>query len=275
MTSPTTIVGADMPIQTDRALTVDHVYKVFSDTQPPVLEDINLSVQHGEFLAIVGPSGCGKTTLLRIIQNLEFATSGEVKTLAPAGHSPRMSYVFQRASLLPWYSVRTNVAFGLTLDSGKGIYASRKERDAAVDELLELTGLTKYANFYPDQISGGMQQRVNVARALAVRPDVLLLDEPFSALDALTREKLQIDVSSILAQVGTTCVLVTHDIREAVFLSDRIAVMAANPGRIREIVPIPFERPRTVEFQHSPELAVEERKLWGMLHGSRSSADHE
>lgn len=266
MTSPTTVAGSNMSMQTEHALRVANVYKVFGDTQP-VLEDITLSVHHGEFLTIVGPSGCGKTTLLRIIQNLDFATLGEVNTWARAGHSPRMSYVFQRASLLPWYTVRTNVAFGLTLKSGKGIYESTKKRDAAVDELLELTGLTKYADFYPDQISGGMQQRVNVARALAVRPDVLLLDEPFSALDALTREKLQIDVSSILGQIGTTCVLVTHDIREAVFMSDRIAVMAAHPGRIQEIVPIAFERPRTVEFQHSPELAVEERKLWRMLHG--------
>lgn len=248
------------------ALRIEDVNKSFGGTQQ-VLKNINLSVDHGEFLTIIGASGCGKTTLLRIIQGLESATSGQVITGSAEGRSPRMSYVFQRASLLPWYSVRANVAFGLMLRSGSDIYESKAVRDAAVDDLLELTGLTRYADFYPDQISGGMQQRVNVARALAVRPDVLLLDEPFSALDALTREKLQIDISTILGQIGATCVLVTHDIREAVFLSDRIAVMGSQPGIVRDIVPISFPRPRTAEFQHSAELAIEERKLWQMLHG--------
>jgi ABC-type nitrate/sulfonate/bicarbonate transport system ATPase subunit len=260
-----TIERSASPAQTQHALTLRNIGKVFG-SNAPVLEDVSLDVKHGEFVAIVGPSGCGKTTLLRIIQGLDFATSGSVDVRVKTGHGPRMSYVFQRASLLPWYSVRNNVSFGLTLQSGKDIYDSRKERDKAVDELLSLTGLTKYADFYPDQISGGMQQRVNVARALAVRPDVLLLDEPFSALDALTREKLQIDVSAILTQIGTTAVLVTHDIREAVFLSDRIAVMGSHPGRIEEVVDIAFERPRTGEFQHSPELTIVERKVWHSLH---------
>lgn len=252
-------------ILTNPALTLTGVCKTFGDNAP-VLDNVSLTVEQGEFLAIVGPSGCGKTTLLRIIQGLDTATSGTVRNQTHYGTSPRMSYVFQRASLLPWYTVRDNVAFGLTLAAGKKIYDSKRDRDHAVDELLELTGLTRYASFYPDQISGGMQQRVNVARALAVRPDVLLLDEPFSALDALTREKLQIDVSQILARIGTTGVLVTHDIREAVFLSDRIAVMAAHPGTIREIISVEADRPRTEEFQHSPELATQERRIWRMLH---------
>lgn len=250
---------------TTPALTLTDIGKTFG-TNAPVLDGVSLTVEQGEFLAIVGPSGCGKTTLLRIIQGLDVATTGTVVNQTGSGTTPRMSYVFQRASLLPWYNVRANVAFGLTLAAGRHIYASKSERDNAVDELLELTGLSRYASFYPDQISGGMQQRVNVARALAVRPDVLLLDEPFSALDALTREKLQIDVSQILSRVGTTGVLVTHDIREAVFLSDRIAVMSAHPGTIREIVPVTAERPRTEEYQHSPELATEERRIWRMLH---------
>lgn len=248
------------------ALSIRGVDKTFG-TGAPVLSGIDLTVDHGEFVAIIGPSGCGKTTLLRIIQGLETASAGEVDAHTPDGRIPRMSYVFQRASLLPWYTVRDNVSFGVTLRSGKEVYASKKEREVAIDELLELTGLTRYADFYPDQISGGMQQRVNVARALAVRPDVLLLDEPFSALDALTREKLQIDVSGILEQVGTTGVLVTHDIRESIFLSDRIVVLAAHPGRVREIVPVLFDRPRTAEFQHGPELAKLERQIWQMLHG--------
>lgn len=261
-----TIPNTDHRSSCDYALSIRGINKTFM-ADSPVLSDVSLDVNHGEFVAIVGPSGCGKTTLLRIIQGLETATSGQVLTNSPKGGTPRMSYVFQRASLLPWYSVRDNVAFGVTLNSGKDIYASKSDRDQAIDELLELTGLTKYAGFYPHQISGGMQQRVNVARALAVRPDVLLLDEPFSALDALTREKLQIDVAEILSQLGTTGILVTHDIREAVFLSGRIVVLAAHPGRVREIVQIPFDRPRTAEFQHSADLVKLERHIWQMLHG--------
>lgn len=265
MTSPT-LNRTESVTTNDHALSVQNVHKTFGNGAP-VLRDISITVDHQEFLTLVGPSGCGKTTLLRIIQGLEVASSGEVDTNASDGDTLRMSYVFQQASLLPWYTVRDNVAFGVTLRAGRNIYSSKKIRDEAVDELLELTGLSAYSTYYPDQISGGMQQRANVARALAVRPDVLLLDEPFSALDALTREKLQIDVARILEQVGTTGILVTHDIREAVFLSDRIVVLGAHPGRIQKIVPVPFERPRTAEFQHGPELARLEREIWEMLHG--------
>lgn len=263
MTAFAAQTGAD-----HNALTIDSVTKSFGVGSTPVLEGVNLAVGQGDFIAVVGPSGCGKTTLLRIIQGLETATSGDVTTAEhEGGTAPRMSYVFQRASLLPWYSVRQNVSFGVTLTAGKHIYPTKARRDAAIDELLELTGLTRYAEYLPSQISGGMQQRVNLARALAVRPDVLLLDEPFSALDALTREKLQIDVAQILSALGTTAVLVTHDIREAVFLSDRVAIMAAHPGRIREFVEVDAARPRTVEFQHSTELAEWERDIWHKLHG--------
>jgi NitT/TauT family transport system ATP-binding protein len=168
----------------EQALVIDAVTKSFGAEVPPVLDKVSLQVRSGEFVAIVGPSGCGKTTLLRIIQGLETASSGAVTSTTGVGaRRPTMSFVFQRASLLPWYTVRKNVAFGVTLAAGKSIYASKAAKEAAVDELLELTGLSRYAQYYPAQISGGMQQRANVARALAVRPDVLLLDEPFSALD--------------------------------------------------------------------------------------------
>ncbi|QIK74730.1 ABC transporter ATP-binding protein [Nocardioides piscis] len=250
------------------ALVIDNVDKVFDPAKQAVLKSVSLSVQAGEFLAIVGPSGCGKTTLLRIIQGLDTATSGQVSLPTQSGKSPRLSYVFQRSSLLPWYTVRKNVAFGLSLRSGRDIYDSRSARDRAVDELLELTGLSQYADYLPSQISGGMQQRANVARALAVRPDVLLLDEPFSALDALTRERLQIDVASILSSIRTTAVLVTHDIRESVFMADRVAIMSAHPGMVKQIVDIDQPRPRTEEFQHSPQLAEIERFIWGCLHPS-------
>lgn len=250
------------------ALVIEGVGKQFDPAKPAVLEDVSVSVQAGEFLAIIGPSGCGKTTLLRIIQGLDTATSGQVSLPTASGKSPRLSYVFQRSSLLPWYTVRKNVAFGLSLRSGRDVYDSKTARDRAVDDLLELTGLSQYADYLPNQISGGMQQRANVARALAVRPDVLLLDEPFSALDALTRERLQIDVASILSSIKTTAVLVTHDIRESVFMADRVAIMSAHPGTVKQIVAIAEPRPRTEEFQHSPELAQIERSIWGCLHPS-------
>ncbi|WP_182358472.1 ABC transporter ATP-binding protein [Tomitella gaofuii] len=254
------------------ALQVEAVSKSFTNSAPPVLDGVSLRVGRGEFLAIVGPSGCGKTTLLRIIQGLETASAGSVRMPDGPTHAPRLSYVFQRPSLLPWYTVRKNVAFGLTLRNGHSVHASKAGRDEAVEELLALTGLERYADYLPSQISGGMQQRVNVARGLAVRPDVLLLDEPFSALDALTREKLQIDVAGILESLGTTAVLVTHDIREAVFMADRIAIMSAHPGTIRETVEVGQPRPRTGEFQHSTELADIERVIWHKLHPAAGRA---
>ncbi|MDL5159673.1 ABC transporter ATP-binding protein [Actinomycetospora termitidis] len=251
----------------ENALVINGVDKTFGATdRPAVLQDVSLQLARGEFLAVVGPSGCGKTTLLRIIQGLETATSGTVELPSTTGAAPRLSYVFQRSSLLPWFSVRKNVAFGISLKAGRDVHGSKVARDRAVDELLELTGLSPYADYLPNQISGGMQQRVNVARALAVRPDVLLLDEPFSALDALTRERLQVDICAILENLGTTAVLVTHDIREAVFMADRVAIMSAHPGTVRQIVEIDEPRPRTVAFQHSPELAEVERSIWRRLH---------
>jgi NitT/TauT family transport system ATP-binding protein len=252
---------------TDLAVHIDRVGKTFGAAgNPPVLSDVTLEVPRGEFVAIVGPSGCGKTTLLRIIQGLDHATSGRVNLAAAApGRAARMSYVFQRATLLPWYSVRKNVAFGVDLAAGRRIH-SATARAEAVDELLEMTGLSRYADYLPSEISGGMQQRANVARALAVRPDVLLLDEPFSALDALTRERLQVDVARILGELGTTAILVTHDIREAVFMADRVAVMAAHPGVIRRIMPMDEPRPRTPEYQQSPELAEIQSSVWRELH---------
>lgn len=265
MTNPVT---EDSMVETEDspALAVQNVTKSFGPG-PAVLSQVSLTVHQGEFVAILGPSGCGKTTLLRIIQGLESASEGEVLTGENSSKQARMSYVFQKASLLPWFTVRENVAFGLKLRSGRNIYASRQERDDAVDELLELTGLSSYARYYPSQISGGMQQRTNVARALAVRPDVLLLDEPFSALDAMTRERLQIDVSRILGELGATGILVTHDIKEAVFLSDRVTLMSAGPGRVKETVSVPFARPRDQELQRSPELTTLERDIWRTLQG--------
>jgi ABC-type nitrate/sulfonate/bicarbonate transport system ATPase subunit len=235
-----------------------------------VLDGIDLEVEPGEFVAIVGPSGCGKTTLLRSIQGLEELSGGSV---AVAGHPPgdiATGFVFQRASLLPWKTVERNVSFGLDLRVMKsaGIELSQKEaRERRTAELLELTGLADFKDFYPRQLSGGMQQRVNLARALAIDPVVLLMDEPFSSLDAQTREKLQRDLQRIVVKAGTTTIFVTHDIREAAFQADRVVVMSARPGCIARVLEIDESRPRSAEYQHSDRLAEIAREIWTELQG--------
>jgi NitT/TauT family transport system ATP-binding protein len=231
----------------------------------PVLDDFSLEVSSGEVVAIVGPSGCGKTTFLRIVQGLEDFTAGSLRFAEQSAARGRMSYVFQRPTLLPWETVQQNVEFGVSLAAGRGIHPSPAKRAAEVRQLIDMIGLGDYVRFYPAQISGGMQQRVNVARALAVRPDLLLLDEPFSALDALTRERLQSDMSRILADLCTTSILVTHDIREAMFMADRVVVMSTRPGRIAATYEVPYERPRTEEFLRSEAMAALERTIWGAL----------
>jgi ABC-type nitrate/sulfonate/bicarbonate transport system ATPase subunit len=230
-----------------------------------VLDGVDLDVAPGEFVAIVGPSGCGKTTLLRSVQGLEELTAG---TVTVAGRPPgeiATGFVFQRASLLPWKTVQRNASFGLDL---RVLHAEKGAREARVDELLELTGLADFKDFYPRQLSGGMQQRVNLARALAIEPAVLLMDEPFSSLDAQTREKLQRDLQRIVLEAGTTTVFVTHDIREAAFQADRVVVMSARPGRIAEVFTIDEPRPRGAEYQNSDRLAEIAREIWTELNDS-------
>jgi ABC-type nitrate/sulfonate/bicarbonate transport system ATPase subunit len=240
-----------------------------------VLDDVDLEVATGEFVAIVGPSGCGKTTLLRSIQGLEHLSSG---TVAVAGRPPgevATGFVFQKASLLPWKTVERNVSFGLDLRVIRTAAPSARDAKAAgrerVSELLELTGLADFREFYPRQLSGGMQQRVNLARALAIDPVVLLMDEPFSSLDAQTREKLQRDLQRIVAKAGTTTLFVTHDIREAAFQADRVVVMSSRPGRIARIFEIDEPRPRTAEYQNSDRLAEVTREIWTEMHPKKEN----
>jgi len=208
----------------------------------PALAGINLSVADGEFLCILGPSGCGKTTLLRIIAGLESPTSGSIQIdgQAPEGPTPRMAMIFQEYSLYPWRTVLQNVAFGLEVQ-GK----DRPDRLATARKYLDLVGLTPFEKNYPYELSGGMRQRVAVARALAIEPGVLLMDEPFGALDAQTRNLMQMEIQEIWGKTGKTILFVTHSVDEAVFLADRIVVLTERPGRIREIVPVKkCERPR-------------------------------
>lgn len=228
------------------------------------LQDVNFRARSGEFVAIVGPSGCGKTTLLRIVMGLEVPTSGAVG-FEPATPQPRRGFVFQRPSLLPWRTVSENIGFGLDVRSGRALHSGAAARSEHLEYLLGLTGLEQFRNYYPTQISGGMQQRANLARALAIDPNVLLMDEPFSALDAMSKERLQRELAGIVAQLQATVVFVTHDIREAVFLADRIIVMSAEPGRISQVVDVVAPEVRSGEYQHSTKLAEQAREIWELL----------
>lgn len=264
---------------TSGGVSVRNVSKCFTSPKGEllsVLDDVSMDVRPGEFVSIVGPSGCGKTTLLRILQGLEDHDSGEVLVDSQRPGTVATGFVFQKASLFPWRTVQRNVAFGLDLDVLKGTPnrpSTKAERKERVAELLRLTNLTDFADYYPSQISGGMQQRVNLARALAIQPSVLLMDEPFSALDAQTREKLQRDLQRVVAETHTTTVFITHDIREAIFQADRVLVMAARPGRFVKTYEIDEPHPRTAEFQQSDRLAELGREIWRLLHAPGTADD--
>ncbi|GGN42268.1 NitT/TauT family transport system ATP-binding protein [Actinoplanes campanulatus] len=213
---------------------VDDVTKVFNQGRSDevlALSGVSLTVGGGEFVSLIGPSGCGKSTLLRLIADLIEPTTGTVTVAGrPAGQARRdqeYGIAFQQAGLFEWRTVRRNVELPLEL---RGV--SKAERRARAEEMLELVGLADFAGHYPGQLSGGMQQRVAIARALAVQPPLLLMDEPFGALDEMTRERLQSELLGICAKTGTSTVFVTHSISEAVFLSGRVVVMSARPGRI-------------------------------------------
>jgi ABC-type nitrate/sulfonate/bicarbonate transport system ATPase subunit len=206
----------------------------------PVLDGITLEVRDGEFVAIVGPSGCGKTTLLNCIAGFEGIDSGaiEVDGEPVRGPSPKRVFVFQEPGIFPWLSVTDNIAFGLP------VRMPAAEREARVQRYIELVGLGGFERAFPSQLSGGMKQRVEYARALAVEPDVLYLDEPFGALDALTRLEMRREIVRIWQATGKTCLLVTHDVEEACELADRIAVMSQRPAVLREIIANPNPHPR-------------------------------
>lgn len=205
-----------------------------------VLNDINLDVKPGEFVSIVGSSGCGKSTLLKLIVGLDKSTEGQIHIGKRLVNKPSIEcgMVFQEARLYPWLTVEKNIEFGI---SGE---LSQKEKEKQIAEHIDLVGLTGFEKAYPAQLSGGMQQRVSIARALIGNPKVLLLDEPFGALDAFTRINMQNEVLRIWEHEKRTMVLVTHDIDEAIFLSDRIVILSERPGSIKEIIPVDLPRPR-------------------------------
>lgn len=225
--------------ETDNILSIRHLYKSFpvDEREVEVLNDINFEIQRGDFIAIVGGSGCGKSTMLRIISGFIRDFKGEVELNGkPVGKPGRdRGFVFQEARLMPWLTVEENVAFGL---------ADRSGAVKIVPEYLKLVGLDKFARAYPAQLSGGMAQRCAIARGLVNKPELLLLDEPFGALDAMTKIHLQEELLRIHRKDNSTMIMVTHDIEEAVYLADRIIVMTPRPGRIRETVPVRLMRPR-------------------------------
>jgi NitT/TauT family transport system ATP-binding protein len=234
--------------------------KTFGELQ--VLQAINLAVGRGEFISVVGPSGCGKTTFLRIIAGLEAASSGEVLLDGRAVHGPGgdRGFVFQADSLLPWRTVFANAIIGREV-AGKVGPAERKR----TMELLKLVGLEGFENYHPRQLSGGMRQRVNLARALAIDPEILLMDEPFSSLDAQTREIMQTELMRIWEEGRKTVLFVTHQIDEAVFLSDRVLVFARRPGRLLENVAIELARPRALALKRTAEFVRYVDHIWRLI----------
>jgi NitT/TauT family transport system ATP-binding protein len=226
------------------------------------LSDFSLEVGEGEFVALLGPSGCGKSTALRLAAGLDQADAGQ---LTVVGASPQqvvaareLGVAFQDNALLPWLSVRRNVELPYKL-AGRAVDRSR------VDELIELVGLTEFARHRPRQLSGGMRQRVSIARSLVLSPRVLLLDEPFGALDAVTRHRLNVELGRILDNERTTTLLVTHSVDEAVFLADRVAVMTGRPGRVKRVVDVPFGRPRDRTTQADPQFQALVADLTSLL----------
>lgn len=226
------------------------------------LQNINLDIRQGEFISLLGPSGCGKTTLLRTVADLQQPTSGRisVRGLSPREIRLQKKYgiVFQNPVLYEWRTVRRNVCMPMEM---MGI--PKKDRTARVTKMLELVGLMEFGKKYPHELSGGMQQRVGIARALAIKPEILLMDEPFSALDEFTKEKLHEDLLRIWKKTNKTILFVTHNIQEAVFLSDRVVVLSPHPGRVSAVVDITLDRPRSLDIKNTQEfneLVVKVRK---------------
>jgi NitT/TauT family transport system ATP-binding protein len=241
-------------------LVVTNLSKRFGKLE--ALRNINADIQEGEFISIVGSSGCGKTTFLRIVGGLEKASSGEVRLDGQVIDRPgaNRGFVFQQDNLLPWRNVMSNAEIGPEI----GGFQSPQQRRNTLD-LLKLVGLGGFENYYPRQLSGGMRQRVNLARALAVNPAILLMDEPFAALDAQTREIMQTELLRIWEQGRKTVLFVTHQIDEAVYLSDRVLVFGRRPGCMRESVRIDFPRPRAFALKRTPEFTRYVDHIWNLI----------
>jgi len=253
----------------DAAISARNASKLFLDGTVVAFRQLTLAVRPQEILCIVGPSGCGKTTFLRAIAGLIDLSAGElvVRGKIVAGPPDGVAMVFQHFGLLPWKTVFANAGFGLKIAGASAAVIGERVR-----HYLDLVGLTGFEKHYPYQLSGGMQQRVGLVRALAINPSILLMDEPFAALDAQTREVLQDELLQLMQRPDErkTMVFITHSIDEAILLGDRIAVMTARPGRIKEVIELPFGRPRDVEAMRAdPRFAELRAHIWRQLHTAR------
>lgn len=260
-------------------LSVTNVRKAFrvrgrtraEDSVLQVLGGVSFQVREGEIVSLIGESGCGKTTLLRTVQGLLRMDEGTVQVDGKTVHKPGRDrgLVFQQPNLLPWRTARKNIEFGMEL-----MGTDKAERSRRAQELLDLVGLGHAGDQYPHELSGGMQQRIGLARALAIDPEILLMDEPFSALDAQTREVLQAELLRIHAETGKTTLFVTHDLDEAIYLSDRIVVLAAKPGRVKKIIDVPFAHPRPVlpELRGNRQFQTIRAEIWELIRGEEQQA---
>jgi len=245
---------------------VDRVAKTFQtqDTSVEAIREVSLAIRENEFVTLIGPSGCGKSTLLRIVGGLIEATTGRVelrgRSAQEAQRTKDIGFVFQQPALLPWRTVSANVELGLELNKGAGA-----ERLCSTDEILALVGLAAFAKAHPYQLSGGMQQRVAIARALIFDPALLLMDEPFGALDEITRAGMRYELLRIWGDTRKTVLFVTHSIPEAIVLSDRVVVMSPRPGEVREIIDVTLPRPRNEDMESAPEFVRIAERLRHLL----------
>lgn len=245
---------------------VSMTYQAEGGNTVNALSDVSLDIQKGEFISLLGPSGCGKTTLLRIVADLLRPTEGTVSVSGVTAREARLNrkygMVFQSPVLYDWRTVQKNVELPLEV-----MKLPKSEREERAKTMLRLVGLSDFSQHYPGQLSGGMQQRVGIARALAIRPEILLMDEPFSALDEFTREKLHEDLLRIWSKTNKTVLFVTHNISEAVFLSDRVCVLSPHPGRLSAVVDIDLPRPRTMEMRDTAAFTALVAKVRGSFEG--------
>lgn len=249
----------------DVIVKIDHVEKIYQGRSGEVvaLNGVDMEIGENEFVCVVGPSGCGKSTLLNIIAGLERPTSGRVCVKGKEVVNPgsERGVIFQQYALFPWLTVKKNVKFGLKLRGVK-----EPELSEIADKYIRLVGLEEFGDSYPKELSGGMKQRVAIARAYAVNPEILLMDEPFGALDAQTRTQLQTELLETWEKEKKTCFFITHDVEEAIILAQRVVIMSARPGRVKEIVPVNIPYPRTQETKMTKEFLDLKVHVWGQVY---------
>lgn len=253
------------------ALRFEHVTLEFPGARRPAIEDVSFQVGRGKFIAVIGPSGCGKSTILNLAAGLLSPTEGEVHFNGEpvTTVNSQAAYVTQQAHLLPWLSVRANI--GLALKFRK---VPKEERNARIDHWVKVVGLTGFEDHFPRELSGGMQKRCAIARALIYDPSIVLMDEPFGPLDAITRLKLQQDLLNLWEEQNGTLVFVTHDLNEAIYLADEVIVMSDGPGTIRRILPVPFARPRQISsLVESREFSELYNDLWSLFRSEPQTTD--